>query len=1112
MFLFKLAANQKVTFYLRVYLCSFVNYATNNKNGEPMKLHLSNTSNYSNSLNNKFTKWGVLSSHIKIALCGSLLATSPMALSAENLVTSIDFNQAEVIDLITSKNDYDTGIETNGDTGFTNEIAKSGDGFKVDFLRYLRIPLDVVAASNGNFTIKYDYYHISSIESGTTAWHAHSFALRDQANGYGWSQGFRNLGNDFWTSSITGFSKVGSQIKGNAAAIPDFNSEAWHEYVLVFEDNRLTWYVDGIYAYYQEFDTSFADWSYVNSDITIGARFQNNSIVNLDGEDAYSGTGGSNTHKGSVNAVFDNIRIWDSSLTADQITVGVENLVNGEDVLELSQERFSLDTEGAELVIDITANVPWTLSNLPEWLTANITSGDGNATLVLTVSDNVSSLARSVELLINDVTLSVVQATDTSALSTNAVIYPEAGNQKIDYVFYDIKSYFKATMSDEVADKLFIEDGFNGVRTNIWGTRDKPDQANGRYAHPEPGVVVASYYAKDVAIIKQAMARNSDLIVFASKKLNGDYSFPDWVLGEDGIIPELYVILLADYIEYMASEGIPTDILGLDNERVFNEGNITPEKFKNVVDLLSVLAVERGFPMPQIIGHEDFVPGRNNWMKNLSDNNWTNRLDTYGTHYYPGDRNTTMVGRLESDISYASDLPRWHSELHWDAKSDIDDILEIEDGFGSLLDMTDRGFEGLMWWGYGLNGFRGATMQALTTNLLGYRPVVMTDHDGIDILTDGNLHTRAFRNGNKMIVWVLNFNDNSYDDYSFKLGSSAISSDVSIEQWSDGVEDSNKSIATTLTDNSFSVNLTPQSLTMLSFDLDSDDTVFEESWNSATSNTLNGSNLLAADNNWQYTVNSAQSKVSVEQATSYFEEKVFTTSSHVEALDVAQLNSTLTNAVDVSVTPSITLKLKAIFNELSESSNNNTVTSISLQDTANNTGYELKLNSYLGSTTLQLIVKGDDGVRTINLVEPGEQLAGVPYDITLTLSKTASNQTNIAYNIYRNRMLWVQDSGFLDIAIADGDLLGVVQINTQAESNVVIDDIQVLSPRVDVEIVGDWDGDGDVDVNDIGSMIRAIQQGEDIDLSFDFNNDGTVNILDARNMSTSCTRFRCAAE
>ena len=60
-------------------------------------------------------------------------------------------------------------------------------------------------------------------------------------------------------------------------------------------------------------------------------------------------------------------------------------------------------------------------------------------------------------------------------------------------------------------------------------------------------------------------------------------------------------------------------------------------------------------------------------------------------------------------------------------------------------------------------------------------------------------------------------------------------------------------------------------------------------------------------------------------------------------------------------------------------------------------------------------------------------------------------------------------------------------------------------------IQGDFDGDRDVDINDIRGLMRSIQLSESIDLAFDLNNDGVVSMMDARVMMSLCTRTRCAA-
>lgn len=56
---------------------------------------------------------------------------------------------------------------------------------------------------------------------------------------------------------------------------------------------------------------------------------------------------------------------------------------------------------------------------------------------------------------------------------------------------------------------------------------------------------------------------------------------------------------------------------------------------------------------------------------------------------------------------------------------------------------------------------------------------------------------------------------------------------------------------------------------------------------------------------------------------------------------------------------------------------------------------------------------------------------------------------------------------------------------------------------------GDFDGDGDVDRQDIRALILAIVRKQPIDSSFDFNNDGKITIRDALIMSRLCTRRGC---
>ena len=59
-------------------------------------------------------------------------------------------------------------------------------------------------------------------------------------------------------------------------------------------------------------------------------------------------------------------------------------------------------------------------------------------------------------------------------------------------------------------------------------------------------------------------------------------------------------------------------------------------------------------------------------------------------------------------------------------------------------------------------------------------------------------------------------------------------------------------------------------------------------------------------------------------------------------------------------------------------------------------------------------------------------------------------------------------------------------------------------------LVGDFDLDGDIDINDVKAFISQLRAGVVFDESYDFNKDGVVNSYDARTLMTLCTRSRCA--
>ena len=61
-------------------------------------------------------------------------------------------------------------------------------------------------------------------------------------------------------------------------------------------------------------------------------------------------------------------------------------------------------------------------------------------------------------------------------------------------------------------------------------------------------------------------------------------------------------------------------------------------------------------------------------------------------------------------------------------------------------------------------------------------------------------------------------------------------------------------------------------------------------------------------------------------------------------------------------------------------------------------------------------------------------------------------------------------------------------------------------------LIGDWDKDGDVDLNDVYGLLRALQQRQIVDIEFDINQDNVVNMFDVRALMPLCTRARCAVQ
>ena len=110
------------------------------------------------------------------------------------------------------------------------------------------------------------------------------------------------------------------------------------------------------------------------------------------------------------------------------------------------------------------------------------------------------------------------------------------------------------------------------------------------------------------------------------------------------------------------------------------------------------------------------------------------------------------------------------------------------------------------------------------------------------------------------------------------------------------------------------------------------------------------------------------------------------------------------------------------------------------------------------------------------------------------------------------------DGDISDVIVVGGDVVDTSVIGTYYVTynaidmafNAAVELIRTVVVEALPAVVGDWDGDADVDVADIIGFKKAIRAREKIDASFDLNNDRRINVRDIRIMKTLCTRERCA--
>jgi O-glycosyl hydrolase len=310
--------------------------------------------------------------------------------------------------------------------------------------------------------------------------------------------------------------------------------------------------------------------------------------------------------------------------------------------------------------------------------------------------------------------------------------------------------------------------------------------------HPDRGVeqIARGAYAEDIDAIKTAKEARNDLEVFASLKLLGDETFPAWVKDGGQVNANAYAVLLENYLAFMKAEGITVDWLGVDNERKYNHGGITPAKYNAIVADVTAWCKDRGVKVPGFIAPEDYGPVEDTgWLNDL----WQtpakyDRVDKIGVHIYSKHRDAAYVDAMERLSNITRGKRLWDSEFHWNDLDKDGDVLfdDIKKGMLSAFDHFDLGFQSTTWWAFQPRS-RGTkasfVMSELVASTIGAQTLPTDDGDGKGV-AGNKLNTRAFKTGAKeVVVWVANFGGKDRKDQWTAIENQQLAS-ASFVQWS----------------------------------------------------------------------------------------------------------------------------------------------------------------------------------------------------------------------------------------------------------------------------------------------------------------------------------------
>ncbi|MDB4996886.1 MAG: hypothetical protein JWM74_4318 [Myxococcaceae bacterium] len=361
---------------------------------------------------------------------------------------------------------------------------------------------------------------------------------------------------------------------------------------------------------------------------------------------------------------------------------------------------------------------------------------------------------------------------------------------------YDIKQDGRAkSLKPALANEIFNEIGMSLLRIPVRAID----------GHPSQGVdnIRKAAYADDLEAIKTVQAAKPGVDIFASLKLLGDKTFPGWVKDGGEVNAAKYAELIENYLTFMKANGVTVDWLGVDCERKFNEGNITPAKYNSIVSEVKQWCKAHDVKVPGFIAAEDYGPTEDTgWLQNL----WQtpakfSNVDHVGVHIYSKHRDAAYVAAMGKLAANDHGAGLWDSEVHWnDLDGNGTHFDDSKAGILSAMDHFDVGFRAMSWWAFQPRSMKTKSayiMSELVSSTNGAASLPTDDMDGKSVAMN-KFNSRAFKNGpNQVTLWVANFDNKDQKKQVAEISNQKVASATYV-QWSSGGGDAGKTGAATV--------------------------------------------------------------------------------------------------------------------------------------------------------------------------------------------------------------------------------------------------------------------------------------------------------------------------